>query len=131
MTEHAVNPHSPYALLGGEEGIKQLSAAFYRAMDESQEAANIRAMHGTDLGDIEQKLFEYLSGWFGGPHLYREKYQTVCLTSPHKGYHIDAKARDEWLFCMNKALEEVGASAQVKQMLEKPLFDLADFIRND
>lgn len=131
MSETAVNPNSPYALLGGEEGIKQLSKAFYRAMDVSPEAASIRAMHGNDLTDIEQKLFEYLSGWFGGPHLYREKYQTVCLTSPHKGYKIDEKARDEWLFCMKRALDEIGATEQVKRMLEQPLYELADFIRND
>lgn len=121
---------TPYQLLGGEDGVRQLAIAFYQAMDELEETKGIRAMHGKDLSEISEKLFEYLSGWLGGPRLYMEKYGTICLTSPHKPYAIDESARDQWLLCMNSALEKIGASDELKQMLKQPMFELADFIRN-
>ncbi|KEQ16739.1 group II truncated hemoglobin [Endozoicomonas numazuensis] len=121
---------SPYELLGGEEKIRALAKAFYQAMDKTTEAEEIRQMHAKSLDQVEQRLFEYLSGWLGGPGLYHEKHGTVCLTSPHKPYQINADHRDQWLLCMDKALEEIGASTQVKSMLKEPMFRLADFIKN-
>lgn len=121
---------TPYQLLGGEPGIRALAEAFYDIMDELPEAATIRAMHAEDLGDIKQKLFEYLSGWLGGPPLYLEKRGTVCLTSPHAPYRIGPDERDQWLLCMEKALERIGASDEVRQMVRQPFFRIADTIRN-
>ncbi|WP_062266643.1 group II truncated hemoglobin [Endozoicomonas arenosclerae] len=121
---------SPYELLGGEEKIQALAKAFYQAMDETTEAVEIRQMHARNLEEVEQRLFEYLSGWLGGPSLYLEKHGTVCLTSPHKPYTITSDHRDQWLLCMDKALEAIDASEQVKSMLKEPMFRLADFIKN-
>jgi hemoglobin len=121
---------APYELLGGEKGVRQLVCKFYQTMDKCPEAKTIRDMHKESLEEIEEKLFEYLSGWLGGPGLYHEKYGSVCLTAPHKGYDIDEAARDQWLMCMNEALDNVGASEELKAMLKQPLFNIADMIRN-
>jgi hemoglobin len=120
----------PYDLLGGEEGVRALCKAFYMAMDNREDVQSLRQMHAQALDDVEQKLFEYLSGWLGGPHLYQQKYGTICLTHAHKPFAIDEEARDQWLRCMDEALDKVAASAHVKTMLKKPMFDLANFIRN-
>lgn len=122
--------HTPYQLLGGEEGVRRLCDAFYDCMDQLPEAADIRRMHGEDLTGIRQKLFEFLSGWLGGPHLYAQKYGSICMTGPHRPYAIGPKERDQWLLCMNRALERVGASDEVKAMLERPMHAIADMIRN-
>ena len=122
---------TPYHLLGGEDGVRQLAHSFYQAMNDTQEVQDIRHMHSENLAAITEKLFEYLSGWLGGPPLYREKYGTICLTEPHKPYNISSAHRNQWLQCMEIALENIGASKQVKQMLKQPMFDLADFIRTD
>jgi hemoglobin len=87
-------------------------------------------MHGQDLSGIRQKLFEYLCGWLGGPSLYEEKYKTICMTTPHKGYAIGEKERDEWLLCMDKALETIEASDELKNMLKQPFFQIANAITN-
>jgi hemoglobin len=121
---------SPYELLGGEENVRTLAITFYQVMDELTEAEEIRRMHAENLEEVQQKLFEYLSGWLGGPNLYKEKYNTVCLTSPHKPYKINASHRDQWLLCMDKALERVKAPEQVQDMLKQPMYRLADFIKN-
>lgn len=122
--------NTPYELLGGEPGLRELADTFYDLMDTLPEAAEIRAMHGRSLDEIKDKLFEYLSGWMGGPPLYFERYGTVCLTTPHKPYAIDSSHRDQWLLCMERALEQVGASDEVRAMLKEPMFQLADIVRN-
>lgn len=120
---------TPYQILG-EDGVRQLADAFYQVMDERPQAETIRAMHAANLELIKDKLFEYLSGWMGGPQLYSDKYGTVCLTDPHKPYPIGPDERDQWLECMDQALERINASEELKAMLKVPMFRIADTVRN-
>lgn len=121
---------TPYQLLGGEDGVRRLCDAFYECMDQLPEAADIRRMHGADLSGIRQKLFEYMSGWLGGPHLYAQKYGSICMSGPHRPFAIGPRERDQWLLCMDQALEQVGASDEVKAMLKRPLQGIAEMVRN-
>ncbi len=120
---------TPYQLLG-EEGIREICNAFYDIMDTLPEAAGVRAMHARDLGPMKEKLAEYLICWMGGPPLYANKYGTVCMTTPHEPYHIGPAERDQWLLCMDRALERTGASEEVVAMLKVPLQRIADAVRN-
>ena len=120
---------TPYQLLG-EQGIRDLTSAFYDIMDTLPEAAGVRAMHARDLGPIKEKLAEYLIGWMGGPPLYADKHGTVCMTTPHEPYHIGPEERDQWLLCMDRALAQTGASDEVVAMLKTPMFRIADAVRN-
>jgi hemoglobin len=120
---------TPYQLLG-EQGIRELTDAFYEIMDTLPEAAGVRAMHARDLAPMKEKLAEYLIGWMGGPPLYADKYGTVCMTTPHEPYHIGPEERDQWLLCMDRALARTGASEDVVAMLKIPLFRIADAVRN-
>jgi hemoglobin len=122
-------PQTPYQILG-EDGIRQLTSAFYDIMDTLPEAAGVRAMHAADLQPMKEKLAEYLTGWMGGPPRYADKYGTVCMTSPHEPYHIGPAERDQWLLCMDKALAQTGASEELLDMLKVPMFRIADAIRN-
>ena len=122
-------PQTPYQLLG-EQGIRRLTSTFYDIMDTLPEAAALRAMHAEDLSGMKEKLAEYLIGWMGGPPLYADKYGTVCMTTPHEHYHIGPEERDQWLLCMDKALEATGASEELVNMLKVPMFRIADAIRN-
>jgi hemoglobin len=120
----------PSEMLGGDAGVRRLASVFYDVMDELTEAAAVRRMHSQNLDEIKEKLYEYLSGWLGGPHHYAEKYGGVCLTDPHKPYAIGPAERDQWLLCMDEALRRVGASDELKAMLKVPMFQIADAIRN-
>jgi hemoglobin len=122
-------PQTPYQLLG-EQGIRELTDAFYDIMDSLPEAAGVRAMHARDLAPMKEKLAEYLIGWMGGPPLYADKYGTVCMTTPHEPYHIGPEERDQWLLCMDRALAQKGASDELVAMLKIPLFRIADAVRN-
>lgn len=120
---------TPFQILG-EQGIRELSSAFYDIMDKLPEAAAVRAMHASDLAPMKEKLAQYLIGWMGGPPLYAQKYGTVCMTEPHEPYHIGPQERDQWLLCMHRALAQTGASEELVEMLRLPLFRIADAIRN-
>ena len=120
---------TPFQILG-EQGIRELTSAFYDIMDSLPEAAGVRAMHAADLAPMKEKLAEYLIGWMGGPPLYAQKYGSVCMTEPHEHYHIGPEERDQWLLCMHKALAQTGASEELVDMLRQPLFRIADAIRN-
>ena len=124
-----MSQQTPYQLLG-EEGIRQLATAFYEVMDARPQAHTIRTMHAENMDMIKDKLYEYLTGWLGGPPLYSDKYGTVCLTDPHKPYPIGPDERDQWLDCMDQALQQIGASDELKAMLKDPLYRIADTIRN-
>lgn len=123
------NYQTPYQILG-EQGIRDLTSAFYDIMDTLPEAADVRAMHAQDLGPMKEKLADYLTGWMGGPPLYADKHGTVCMTEPHEPYHIGPRERDQWLLCMDKALEQIGASDELIEMLKVPMYRVADAVRN-
>jgi hemoglobin len=123
------DPQTPYTLLG-DRGIRELTRTFYDIMDSDPAFADLRAMHAADLGPMKEKLAEYLIGWMGGPPLYAQKYGSVCMTEPHAPYWIGPRERDQWLACMERALEHVDASADLREMLRVPLFRIADAVRN-
>lgn len=121
---------TPYDMVGGEAGLRRLVDRFYEIMDTDPAAAGIRAMHGLDLGPIREKLFEYLSGWLGGPPLYVQRTGRVCLTDPHRPFAIGPAERDQWLHCMHRAMKDAGISEETCRIFEQPLFGIADFVRN-
>ncbi|EED35184.1 globin [Luminiphilus syltensis NOR5-1B] len=122
-------PNTPYEILG-DDGIRALADAFYDAMESLPEAEGIRAMHGDDLTKIRSKFCAYLTGWLGGPPVYHQITGTVCLTEPHAAYRIGPDERDQWLLCMEKALDTIKASDVLREMLKDPLYRIAEAVRN-
>ena len=120
---------TPYDILG-DAGIRQLASVFYDVLDELPLAADIRAMHTENLDHIKRMLAAYLTGWMGGPPVYLAMKGTVCLTEPHEPFRIGPKERDQWLACMEEALERIGASDQLTSMLKKPMYQVAETVRN-
>ncbi len=122
---------SPYQHLGGETGLKKLVDRFYELMDTLPQAATIRALHPEDLSSSNNKLFMFLSGWLGGPDLYQQAHGHPRLRKRHMPFPVDESARDAWMLCMKKALEETEVDdAILKQQLLHSLFKTADFMRN-
>ena len=124
-----VRGRTPYEVLG-DRGIRELANAFYDVMDTLPEAAPIRAMHADDLGSVKRMLAAWLTQWMGGPPVYLAIKGSVCLTAPHARYAIGPAERDLWLRCMDLALERIGASEELKNMLREPLRRVADVVRN-
>ena len=77
-----------------------------------------------------QSLFEYLSGWFGGPNLYIEKKGHPRLRMRHLPYAIGPTERNEWMLCMRTALTEQVADESLRAGLLKAFGDMADHMVN-
>ena len=120
----------PYDLLGGEQAVRDLCAAFYRNMKSSGETERLRKMHRKDTSDIENRLFKYMSSWLGGPSLFMQERGSMCITDAHRPYSIGIAERDEWIACWNRALDDIEASDEVKEMVRVPIFRVADMLRN-
>ena len=72
----------------------------------------------------------FLSGWMGGPQLYVEKFGHPRLRMRHMPFRIGLVERDQWIWCMNKALDESHIDARVVQYLKGRLAETANFLRN-
>lgn len=116
--------------MGGDEGIRRLVDRFYDLMERSPEATNVRALHAHSLKQSREKLYLYLTGWTGGPPVYVEKYGQPRLRARHLPFSIGARERDEWLWCMDRAVDEQPMPDDLRAALRQKLHDLADFMRN-
>jgi len=121
---------TPYELIGGEPAVKQLVHRFYELMDELPEAYAVRQLHPASLAGSEEMLFEYLSGWLGGPNLYIAKKGHPRLRMRHAPYAIGAKERDEWMLCMTQALTEQVGDKGFRQALLNQFSELASHMIN-
>lgn len=121
---------TPYELLGGAAGVQQLVHRFYELMDELPEAYTVRCMHPQDLKGSEENLFDFLSGWFGGPALYIEKKGHPRLRMRHNPYAVGPVERDEWMLCMSQALTEQVADVAFRTHLINTFAQIADHMVN-
>ncbi len=124
-------PATPFARIGGADGIDRLVEAFYARMDSLPEAATIRAMHADDLSATKEVLKSYLGEWMGGPKLYSAVRGHPRLRMRHIRFRIGEDERDAWLDCMRGALDEVVADRALREDLFTNLRKLADWMRND
>lgn len=121
---------SLYEMIGGETRLRALVNRFYDLMDSSVEAEKIRNFHPKSLKGSREKLFMFLSGWSGGPQLYMERFGHPRLRMRHMPFSIGTVERDQWLWCMNKALDERGLDPRVVEFLKVRFAEVADAMRN-
>ncbi len=123
-----------FELLGGEEQgmetLRNLVETFYDIMDSDPKAQPIRAMHPADLTSAREKLFMFLAGWTGGPQLYIERYGHPMLRKRHLPFAVDESARDQWMYCMIKAMHQLKMDETLMTKLAEQLYGVADFMRN-
>ena len=121
---------TPYDLIGGEATVRRLADRFYEIMDSDPGASNIRAMHERDLTPIRQLLFEFLSGWLGGPPLYFKRAEHRCIMSAHRPYEIGDAERDEWMMCMRTAMDDCELPAEMRALLDQAFLRMANAFRS-
>ena len=127
MTEETV---TTYEKIGGEAVVAKLCDRFYELMDSVSQFKELRAMHPESLQGSRDKLYMFLSGWFGGPDLFVEQFGHPRLRARHMPFSIGILERDQWVACMVLAMEDVGIEANLRKILMGNFFNTADFMRN-
>ena len=117
-------------MLGGEDGVRKLANDFYDIMERDGAAKELLAIHPQPMCSIRQRFFEYLSGWLGGPPLFEEKYGHPRLRARHLPFKIDDSMRDQWIHCMDQALDENVKNEQLRQGLKTSFYNLATHMIN-
>lgn len=110
--------------------MHQLVNRFYELMDELPEAYTVRKIHPESLAGSAESLFEFLSGWFGGPPLYSNKKGHPRLRMRHAPYAVGPVERDEWMLCMRLALTEQVDDAGLRDALIETFQKMADHMIN-
>jgi len=119
---------TPYDQLGGDQKLRALVECFYDTVDAS--APTLRAMLPADDSVSRTKLYEFLSGWMGGPPLYMERRGHPRLRMRHIRFAIGADEVQEWLRCMGEALDESGVSGRLRTYLDGEFHRSANFMQN-
>jgi hemoglobin len=128
---HAFNAQrTPFDALGGDAAVRALVTAFYDTMDREPAFAHIRSLHKPSLQEARDKLYEFLSGWLGGPPLYENKHGHPRLRGRHMPFPIGETERDQWLSCMKIALDAKGVNGDIRAFLDQRFAHVANFLRN-
>jgi hemoglobin len=128
-TEHPWgNSPTPYEEIGGDQVVRSLVERFYDIIEA--ESPHLRAMLPKDTSTSRQKLYEFLSGWLGGPPLYMERRGHPRLRLRHMPFDIGTPEAEEWMRCMRKAIASVGTEIRLASFLDRELGQAAQGLRN-
>lgn len=100
-----------YELMGGAPTVRKLVEAFYPKVLEHPLLAPI---FPEDITPVMEKQYEFLTQFFGGPHLYTQKYGQPMMRARHLPFPITPERAAAWLDCMRRAMEEVVADPDLR-----------------
>lgn len=126
---HLATPATPYDSLG-EQGVRNLSNYFYDVMETDPDVKELLALHPQPLDKIREKFFEFLSGWTGGPDLFVEKYGHPRLRARHLPFTVNEELKQQWMYCMNKALDAEVDNPVIRENLRRSFKQLAQHMIN-
>lgn len=96
--------------IGGEENLRQLVEDFYDLIETLPQGEALRKLHirGHGLDHVRIEQFNFLSGFLGGRNYYKEKHGHADVRRMHAHVPISAQDAEDWLSCMDAALEKNG-----------------------
>lgn len=124
------NPVVIYESIGGQERLQYLVDRFYYHMDTDPRVKECRDLHHENLSNANKKLFMFLSGWLGGPSLFIEAFGHPMMRKRHFPFKIGPRERDQWLFCMRRALDELELESNLDSELWQGFRKFAEHMRN-
>ncbi len=125
-----------YQAVGEETGLYLLVKSFYIIMETDQAAKDCLLTHELNNGlvpdEVKKKLFMFLCGWLGGPNLFIETYGPPRMKARHHHVVIGDQEREQWVYCMHKAVENhnVKISKKERTSLKNSFLALATRIQN-
>lgn len=121
---------SLYERMGGAVALRRLVRRFHELMETLPEAEAARAVLHVAPVDLGPKLYEFLSGWLGGPELYTKRHGAPKLKRRHFLVPIGPAQRDGWILCFRIAAEETLTDAALVEELVPQIESLAHYLTN-
>jgi len=122
-----VDDQEIYSIIG-EDGFRQLTAAFYRRVPLDDILGPMYA--NEDLNGAEERLRDFLIFRFGGPSRYLESRGHPRLRMRHMPFVIDLEARNRWMETMNAAMAECQLPADINDVLRRFFDGTSTFMIN-
>lgn len=96
--------------LGGMERLTDLVEEFYDMVETLPEGVNLRRLHARGQGIAHARVEQtnFLSGSLGGRQFYREKHGHMDVKLMHAHVPIRLQDAEDWLTCMDQALDNEG-----------------------
>ncbi|MEX0796473.1 MAG: group II truncated hemoglobin [Acidimicrobiia bacterium] len=119
---------TPFVEIGGLEEVRLLVEEFYDIIEA--ESPSLREMLPRSTTGSRLKLYEFMSGWLGGPQLYQNKRGHPRLRMRHFPFSIGDEEAAEWMRCMIKAMTARELPEQLTAFLTERLNETALHLRN-
>jgi hemoglobin len=99
--------HEIYKVMG-EANIFRMISDLYKEIEKTE----IRHLFPADMEEASKKSAAFFVGILGGPPLYIEKYGSPRMRARHLPFEIDEGARQIWLGCFDRVLENADTKYQ-------------------
>jgi hemoglobin len=95
--------HEIYGMMG-EDNIFKMMSDFYKELEKSE----IRHLFPSNMEEASKKSAAFFVTVLGGPPLYLQKFGPPRMRARHLPFEIDEPARQVWLACFDRVLEDAG-----------------------
>jgi hemoglobin len=111
----------------GPEMIRLLVDRFYEMVFVSPVIGHL---FQTDKQVVKAKQYMFLTQFLGGPTLYSQQFGHPKMRMRHLPHAITNEAKDEWLRCMNEAIESLPIENELKIALYNVFPQIAQHMVN-
>lgn len=129
-SDKQIDETTPYYRIGGEEKVRELANRFYDVMENDTYAAELLSIHPQPLDRIRHVFFLYLSSWLGGPDIYQQEFGHPRLRARHLPFTVSPALKEQWMYCMRKAMMTTVSDVALAQKLLQALDQLAEHMIN-
>lgn len=120
-------PPSPEILKKiGEEGLRTLLRLHYQNL----EGSSIRGMFPEDMLQSADKSADFFIQLLGGPPYFSQKYGPPRMRARHMPFPISEKARQIWLECFLKAMDDLPFPGEFRAEFVRFLEDFSAWMVN-
>ena len=129
-SDKQIDETTPYYRIGGEEKVRELANRFYDVMENDTYAGELLSIHPQPLDRIRHVFFLYLSLWLGGPDIYQQEFGHPRLRARHLPFTVSPALKEQWMYCMRKAMMTTVSDVALAQKLLQALDQLAEHMIN-
>ncbi len=128
LSESTLPEPTFYGEIGGADTIRRIVHVFYEGIAADPE---LRPLYPEeDLGPAEERLFLFLSQYWGGPGTYSEQRGHPRLRMRHAAFAVTPRARDRWLQHFRAGLDAVELTPEQDATFWAYATNAADFLVN-